>query len=202
MGLVGITELTINLIRNKEQIMLLGNLAKGKHVLLCIKSSGRISRIADENSLGTWSDEFLKLGHVRNLEPVTDIGRNSFESNPVHECECIVIRVERLKHNHFITLVASNLEREIHALAAGNSDNKFRNINVNAYFPVVFLYQPFPEFDQPCRVGIGNVIEVVLLHGIQCTLWRFDIRLTDIEMINFYAFRFGGIGKRNQLSDS
>ena len=57
--------------------MLLGNLAKGKHVFLCIKGSGRISRIAYENSLGAWSYKFLELGHLRNLESVADIGRNS-----------------------------------------------------------------------------------------------------------------------------
>ena len=81
-----------------------------QHVFLGIESSGRISGIADEYGFRTGSYEFLELSHVRHFETIADIGVHGFQRDAVHECESVVVRVERLQHNDFISLVACNLQ--------------------------------------------------------------------------------------------
>ena len=81
-----------------------------QHVFLRIESSGRISRIADEDGFCAGCYKFLKRSHVRHFETIADIGVHGFQSDAVHECESVVVRVERLQHNDFISLVACNLQ--------------------------------------------------------------------------------------------
>ena len=152
MRLVSIAEFSVNLVGNQEEIVLFGNLAERKHVFLSVERTCRISGIADEDGLGARSDKFLELRHFRDFESVADVCRHSLQRDAVHESERVVVRVERFQHNDFVTLVASNLKRQVHALASRHCDDELRNFNVDSDFLVVLFYKSFAQLYQTCRI--------------------------------------------------
>ena len=143
MRLVGIAELTVYFVRKKEEIMLACDFSEGQHAFLRILCTGWVSRVAYQDCLCLLGDCLFEFFNVRNLETVSDVSLNSLECKAVHKCECVVVGIERLKYNHFVSRIAGNLKSEVHTLASCYGYNQFVNCDVNADLLVVLLNKTF-----------------------------------------------------------
>ena len=167
--------------------MFAGYLADGQHVLLRIKGAARISRVAYENGFRPVGDGFFEKLYVRNLEPFPDVGRNRFQRDAVHECEGIVIRIERFEYDDFIAFVAGYFQSHVHAFASCHGYDKLRNLYVYADTFIIFVHEPFAKLHQSCGIGIGYIFESDVPYRIQGAVRRFYIWLPDIQVIDFHS---------------
>ncbi len=154
MRLIRIAELTVNLIRNEEQVVLAGDFTYGEHVFLGIQCAARVAGVADEYRPCPVGYRLLELFDRRDLKAVPDVCRDGLEGYAVQESESVVVRVERLEHYHFVSGIACYLEGEIDTLASGNCYDDFRHFNVNAYFPVVFFHESLSQLHDSCGMGV------------------------------------------------
>ena len=128
--------------------MLAGDFAESEHAFLRVLCSSRVSRVADKDCLGLVCDRLLELLDRRDLEAVSDIGRNSLESKAVHECECVVVCVEWLKYDHFVSRITCNLEREVHTFTSCYSHDEFVYSDVDTDLLVIFLNETLAKLHQ------------------------------------------------------
>ena len=150
MRLIRIAEFAINLVRKEEKIMLACDFSECEHALLRILGSGRISRVAYEDSLGLLCDGLLELFDRRNLESVSDVGRDGLESKAVHECESIVVCVEWLKNDNLVSRITCDFKCKIYTLAAGNGHDEFIYIDVDSDLTVVLLHEALAKLHKSC----------------------------------------------------
>ena len=106
---VGVGELAIDLIADEEQVVLAAELADCQHFLFVEELSGRIARIADENSPGPGSQQFLELRDVRNPELVVNACVHCLKRDVVKIGKSLVVGVERLDNYYFVARICGNL---------------------------------------------------------------------------------------------
>ena len=179
-----------------------GDISEREHILFAVEGSGRVSRVADEDRFRAWGHEFLELFDRRDFEAALYVGVDGFENDAVLETERVVVRVERLDHNEFVTLVTGYLKRKVDRLASGHSDDDLRDRDFYADATVIFLRQPLAQFRQPGRVGVGNVVECVASHRLKGAFRGFDVRSADIEVIDFDAVVLGRVREWDKFPDS
>ena len=126
-----------------------------------------------------------------------------YELDIVEYCVGVVVRVERLDNDDFLSRVSGYLHCERKSLASGYVDENFRYVEFYAAFFVVLLYQALAQRHKACGVAVGDVIEPVAgsLDRLQGTLRRLDVRSSDIEVVNLDARCFCGFRNRGQLPD-
>src|SRR5262249_10973841 len=83
--------------------------------------------------------------------------------------------------------------------SAGSNDNLFvRHINSYSF---IILHQFAPIAFISCAMAVFQHFYIGMTNRIKDSWRRFNIRLTDIEMMNMYPSFFSGICKGNEFTD-
>ena len=203
MRLVGVAELPVDLVGNQEQVVPAAEFSDGYHLAAAEEFARGVAGIAEQHGAGPPVHELLEFRYVRNSETVMYVGGYGPEGYAVQVREGLVVRVVGFDHDYLVSLVGDYLHRVGEGLASRYLDQQLADLDVYAYFPVVFLHQPFAELHQSGRIGVGEVMQFParVRHGIECAVRRLYVRSADIQVIDFHAFRLRRVGERNKLSD-
>ena len=119
----------------------------------------------------------------------------------VHQREGVVVAVEGLHDEDFVTRVAGCLEYHCESFASCHGDQEVVHAELKAYGLVVFLdYRP-SEGVGSRRIGVGQMVELESRHGFRRARGRLDVRRTDIEVIDLDAIGFALVGIRGEHPD-
>ena len=195
-----ITELTINLVREKEQIVLLDDIANLVHLLLGIKIAGRIIGIANQDRLGPGRDQCLELLQGRQGKTLIDRGRDCLDNRTARDSESHIVRISRFWNDNLITRIEASHKGEEDRLRTTSRNDDIIHVHMNIEFGVI-THQFLPETADTLTGRILHYGPVHMTHRLQGYLWCRQIRLSDIQMINLDSPLFSLIGQRYKFSN-
>ena len=133
-----ITEFTIYLIREQEQIIFLYDITNLIHFLLCVQITGRIIRVTDQDRFGTRSDQLLKPFHRRKSKAFIDSRRNCFDHSSTGNGKRHIVCIRRFGNNNFIPRIQTSHKRKEYSFRASGSDDYIFNIDIDIEFRIIF----------------------------------------------------------------
>ena len=122
------------------------------------------------------------------------------ELHVVLEREGVVIGIERLEDDHLVVGIAGHRKGDLQGLAAAVGDIDVRSLHIDAD-SLVITGKTFTERIVAAALGIGDHFQLVVLHRVEGFLRRFDVRLTDIEMVNLDSAFLGSVRERDEFAD-
>ena len=124
------------------EVVLAGYVSELLDLVLGVEHSGGVAGIADDDTLGTWSDVFLELLNGWNRKAVVHGCGDRHEFYIVDDGEGVVVGIERLQHDDLVIWIAGYCEGYLQGLTAACSDVDVRIVDINADV-LVILCQTF-----------------------------------------------------------
>ena len=131
----GVDILTVNLIREEVEIVLLHQVANLVHLSAGIEIAGRVVRVTDQDGTGALIDEFLKLLHLRQGETFLDGSGDGTDLGTRRDGERHIVSVCRFWHDDLVSWVQATHEREEHSLRTSRCDDDI----IGSYVDIEFL---------------------------------------------------------------
>ena len=195
-----VNELAIHLVGEQVQMVFLDQISNPVHLLLRVKITRGIIRIADQNRLGPFVNQFLELLNLGQAKALLD-GR---DDRPNHRTrgdrERHVVRVGRLGDDDFIARVQAAQEGEKDCLAAAGGDDDVVGGELDLV-AVVVLHKCLAQRAIALRRAILERGSVDVLERFQRLRRRRQIRLADVQFVDLHAPVLGRIGQGRQLPD-
>ena len=195
-----IDELTVNLVREKKQVVLLDQITYLVHLTAGIKVARRIIGIADEDSPGTLIDQLLELLHLRKRKTFLYRGSDGAHFGTGRNSERHIVGISRFGNNNLITRIQARQEREQHSLgtAGCNDDIIRRQLDIEL---IIITYQLF-AITAISRAGtILQNLTINVAYRVNRDLRRGQVGLSDVQVEYVHTPLLGCISQRSQLSD-
>ena len=122
-GRARIDKLSIDLIREEEQIVLLHQIADAVHLLAGIEVARRIVGITDQNTACTLVDKLLKLLNLGQRETLLDRGRDGADNGSCRDSKGHIVGVGGFGDNDLVTRVKARHKGKQHGLRASRGDD-------------------------------------------------------------------------------
>ena len=115
----------------------MNDIANTQHLLFGVQVTGRVVRIADEDSTRLVGNLFLKFLHRRQLESVLDMGLDGLDYRTARDSESHVVGVTRVGHNNLVTRIEAGHEREQNRLTTAGRDDNLVGTKVDAVLGII-----------------------------------------------------------------
>ena len=195
-----IYELSVNLVREEEQIVLLHHVADAVHLLARIEVTRRVVRVADQYTARTLVYQLLELLDLRQGKALLYRRRDGTDDSARRNGKSHVVGIGRLGNDDLVAGVQARHEGEQHRLRTARSDYDV----VGRKFYLVLVVVPHKFLAQRSVTVARAVLQhlaVDITQSVETLLRRRQVGLAYIEVVNLYAATFGGIGQRYQLAD-
>ena len=133
----GVDIFTINLIREKIEVVFLHEVTNLVHLTACIEITRRIVRVTYHDCTCTRIDKFLKLLYLRKRETLVYCRSNSTDLCSCRNGKSHVVGVCRLWNDNLVTRVKTSHKREQHSLRASACDDDIISRDLDVVFLVI-----------------------------------------------------------------
>jgi len=193
-----ITEFPVDLIADEEQVVLLGDVCDHPHFLSVQNNAGGVARIGDENGpgiLGNQAFDSLPLGIAVALPGIRGQGP---DDTACSMDKGGVVGVIGLRNDDLRIGVenAQTGQKQCLATAGGNED--IPGLQVNAQSGIVILYSP-DELRISGRGIVGQRLGIVFPHRLKIGAGGCNVRLANVQMVDFLSPLLGSHGQRMEL---
>ena len=199
-GRTRIDKLTIHLVREEVEVVLLHEVTYLIHLTTCIKVSRRVIGITYHDGLGALVDEFLKTLYLRQAESLLDSGRYSTYHSTCRDSKRLIVGIEGVGHDNLIARIETSHEREEHCLATTRSNDDIVSCELDVVLGII-LHQLLAIAAIALRGAILQHLTIYIADCINSCLRSGKVGLTDIEVIYMYTACLGIIGQRHQFAD-
>ena len=184
--LAGVDELAVGLVADDEQVVGLGHVHQHTHLLRRQDGAGGVAGVGDHDGAGVLVDLRLDLGAVGVVVAVMGRGGDGVDLRAAGVGHGVVVGIEGLGDEDLIAVIQDAVHGDLQRLAAAVGDEDITGIEVHTQIGVV-LADGLDQLRDTGGRGIGQHRQVKVLHRIEVRLGRFDIRLTDVQMIDLPA---------------
>ena len=197
-----IYELSVYLVGDDPEVVLLSDVADESHVFKCKNSSCWVARREAADSLCLRCDS--SLDEV-SLCPVVAVlcgscKRYEYAGNLV--AECVVVCVERLSDQSFISRIEKSCESEDQSFGTSVSDKDVLSLILHAEVSLHVVDHCVTQFVDTLGLSISDDLLIELSDCFHEARRSLDIRLTDVKTIDLFAmFSFGLKSKYVESSD-
>ena len=133
----GINVFTIHLIGEEIQVVFLYKVTNLVHFTTGIEITGRVVRITDQDGLGAFIDQLLKLFHLRKGETFFDGSGNGTDNRTRRNGKSHIVGIGRFRHDDFIPRIQATQESEQYRFRATGSDDDIVGIQIDVVFLVI-----------------------------------------------------------------
>ena len=190
---IRIAKLTIYFVRKKKYIIFSNKFAQTTHLFCRIKIPRRIVRVTDHNRFCARCDHIFELIDRRQGKPIFNRRRYSLHHNAARYGKRHVIRIRRFGDQQLIARIQASQKSKIHSLRCSRRNDNIIRIDHDAE-TVIIGHHFFTKTEQPFARTVFQDLTIDMTHGIKSYFRRSNIRLPDVEMIDFDSSRFRFIG--------
>ena len=193
-------KLTVHFVCNQKQVVSQNQLLKLKQLLPGIYITGRIIGIANKDPLRFGTNHLPKFRDGWQLKSVLNGGSDGLNDDIICDGKRLIIGVKRLRNDHLITRIETNHEGKGDRLRSSRRDQYLGGIHLQVPVAVI-LSKLFAVSIISEGVSVRDQIEIKIPDPFDGVLWSFDVRLTNVQVVNLAAKRFGFFGIGNQFSN-
>ena len=199
-GRAGVDVLTINLVGEEVEVVLLDQVAYLVHLAAGIEITCGVVGVADKYGAGTLVDEFLEPLDTGQCKSFLYGGGDGADGGTCRHSKGHIVGIGGLGDDNLVAGIEGTHKGKEHGLrtAGGNDDIVGSNLDV---ILVIILCKFLSIAEITLRWRIFEHLTVNILEGIKSTLRGRQVGLTDIEVINFGATGLGCSCQRCQLTD-
>ena len=170
------------------------------HFAACVEIARGVIGVTDEDGACVFVDERLKLFDFGERESLFDGGGDGSDACTGRDGKRHVVGVGRLRHNDFIAGIQTGHESKEHGFRTAGSDDDVVRVKVDVIFFIV-VREFLTITSEPLTGTVLQYFPVEVLEDVQSCLRCWEVRLTDVQMIDVDSPLFGCRGERSQLSD-
>ena len=179
-------KLAVDLVGHQIQIMLHGYVQKHLHLFLRQTGASGIAGIRDHNGLRLWRDAGLNACAVGIEIAFLRLCVQRMDDAACGRDERVIVRIERLGDNDLVAVVQQTVCRNLQCFAAAGRNEDVGLVQSNADVFIV-LPDSFDQFRDAGRGCVGQNRRAEIVDRVIQRIRRVDIRLADIQMIDFFA---------------
>ena len=133
----GIDKLTVHFVGEKEKIILLHQVTDLVHLTSGIQIAGRIIRITDQDTLGTFVDQLFKFLYFRKREPLLNCRSNGAYFSSGRNGKSHIVGVSRFGNNDLVSRIKARHEWEKYSFGTSGSNDYIICCQVDIEFLVI-----------------------------------------------------------------
>ena len=199
-----VAELTVHLVGEEVQVVLLDQTSDLQQLLVGIKITRGVVGVADHDGLGAWCDGLLKFLDGRKSKTRLDVARDGDDLGIAQLGEGIIIGIIRFWDDDLVARVQAHGESHLKGLAATSGDQHLIRGDIDAVTVVVVAECPTIALNTSRVAVFQHAVAFGHLVGgigqsLQCPTGGLNVRLTNVEMIYMDTALFGSIRKWNEL---
>ena len=195
-----IDKLAVDLIREEEQVVFQHQRPQTIHFFQTVDVAGGIVGVADHDRPGARGDLCPDFGIGRQGKTVFRPAGHRHHLHPRFHRETIVIGIERFRNDHLVPLIHGSKHRKNDRLAAGGGHQNLFLADMNI-MPAIIFDQPLPIFPQSPGVAVFQHFDLMIAKSVHHDFRSGNIRLPDVQVINFDPAFFSRFGKGHQFAD-
>ena len=179
-----VDEFAVYFIRNESKAVFLHDACHHIHFFFRVDDTGRVARVRQKDGTGLGRYILLDSRCIRQAVAIFCMSRYRFYVCAGDLGKRIVVRIERFKDQDLIPRIAESESCELQSLTAAIGDVDVLRFVVHSPCFIVLLYLS-NQLRIPLRRTISDHFFVKAADGIHKLRRRLDIRLSDIQMIDF-----------------
>ena len=199
-GRTGVDELAIDLVGEEIEIVLLHKVANLIHLATGVEVARRVVGVTYKYRARALINEFFELLHLGQREALFDGRRDGAYDGAGRDGKCHIVGIGRFWHDNLVARVQAREEREEHGLRTAAGDDDIIGRDVDIVLRIV-VDQLLAIAEVALRRRIFEYRAVDTSNGVEGSLRRGKVGLTDIEVVHFYAALLCSVGQRSQLAD-
>ena len=199
-GRARIDKLAVHLVGKEVEVVFLHQVAYAVHLLARVEIARGVVGVADEDSLRALVDEFLKLLHLRQAEPLVDSGGDGPDDGTGRDGERHIVGVGGLGDDDLVAGVEACEESKQHRLRASRGDDDVVGRHEDVILGIV-VHEFLAIAAVALRRTVFEHLTVYIVNGVEGCLWCRQVGLTDVEPIHLYPALFGSVGQRSQFAN-
>ena len=197
--LAAVYELSVHLVADDEQIVLLSDIEHQLQLVRREDGAGRVAGVRDHDGAGVLVYAGLDALAHGVAVVLLGAGRQRVDGSAGEGDGGVVVRVERFGNDDLVAVVKQRRHGHLQRFAAAGGDKDVLFIQLYADIVVIIA----DRVDKCGNAGGGSVREYRLAelpHGLKVGVGGLYIRLADVEMIYLYAALHGFVGVTIKLS--
>ena len=196
----GINKFTIYFVREEEEVVLLHQVTDLIHFPTCIQITGRVVRITNQDSLGTFIDQFLEFLYFRQGETFFNGRCNRTDLCSGRDGKCHVVGVCRFRNNDFISRIQAGKEGKKYRFRTSRCNDYIVSRQVDV--ELCIISHKFLAIASVSGTGaIFQHFTVDVAYRVNRGLRSGQIRLSDVQVKHMDSALLGSVCQRSQFSD-
>ena len=182
-----IYELSVYFVGDDPEVVLLGDVTDESHVFHCENSSCRVARREAADGFCLRCDGSLYEVSLCPVITILCFGCERNEHAAYFVAECVVICVERLSDQSFVSRIENGCEREDESLGASIGDNDVLALILHVEVSLHVVDHCVAQFIDALGLSVCDDLLVKISYCFHEARRSLDIRLADVETIDFFA---------------
>ena len=195
-----VDEFPVYFVGEEIEVVLLDDVAELVHFAARVEISCRVVRVADEDGFGALCDEFLEFFYWRECETGVNGGGDCLDDCTCRHCESHVVCVCWLRNDDLVAWVEAGEECEEHSFGSTAGDDDVVRGEVDVELAVVF-HKFLAKRQKTLARAVFQHAPVHIFQCFKCFLWRREVRLTDVQVIDLDASFLGAVCEWGEFSD-
>ena len=188
--LAAVGELSVHLVADDEEVMLLRNVEHQVQLLRSEHVAGRVAGVRYHDGAGVLVYARLDPLAVSVEIALLGVGRHGADGRAREGDGGMVVRIERFRDDDLVAVVEQAGHRELQSLAAAGGGQDIAVLKLHAYAGVVMLHC-VKELGHADRRRVGEHGLGEISERFEKYVRRFNVGLADVQMINFNTAFFG-----------
>ena len=188
--LAAVGELSVHLVADDEEVMLLRNVEHQVQLLRSEHVAGRVAGVRYHYGAGVLVYARLDPLAVGVEIALLGIGRHGADSRAREGDGGVVVRIERLRNDDLVAAVEQAGHRQLQCLTAAGGRQDLAVLKLHSYAGVIVLHRVeelgHADGRRVGEYGFGEISE-----RFEKYVRRFNVGLADVQMINFNTAFFG-----------
>ena len=194
-----IDKFTIYFIGEEEQVVLLHQIPNLVHLPASVQIPCRIIRVTNQDTLGAFINQLLKLLYLRQRETFVDGSRHRTDNRSCRNRKRHVVGIRRFRHDNLIPRIQTAHKRKQHSFRPSGSNDNVIGIQVNVVLFII-SHQTLSVSSISLAGTIFQHLAVNISNRIEGRSWSRQVRLTNIQVIYMNSSLFRSFSQRRKLT--
>ncbi|MPM83131.1 hypothetical protein SDC9_130194 [bioreactor metagenome] len=182
--LAAIDKFAVHLIADHKQVMLLGDIHDQLHLVVSQDHAGGVAGVGDHNGAGMLVDLRLNLLAVSIVITLFRGGGNWMDLAAGNPGERVIVWIEGLWNQDFVPVVQNALQNHLQRFAAAGGSQNVAGIQLDVQLCIVTA-DGLHKLGNAWRGSVRQHGLLEALYGVKKSSRRFNVRLTDIQVVDF-----------------
>ena len=187
--LTAVDKLTIRLVADDKQVVLLGNIAHHAHLFRRQDNAGGVAGVRDHDGAGVLVDSLFDLLAVGVVIAFLGAGRDGTDVRTAGVNHGVVVGIEGLGDQNLVAVVEDALQNDLKGLGTAGRNQNLVFFKVHIQIVVILL----DRIDQNRHTGGRGIFQnglIELTDGVEELLGRLYIGLADVQVVDLLSLCF------------